>query len=179
MDKRKLSKSEVLSTCIIVAEFRNVHGGRVGVLVGHMDCKPGVRKKQWDVVHRHLSASPKLPLLSFIDHNSVIVPGVDSADIPRELPQTVKAGERGSLVLAELDVEDVWVHQHGEHRHNALSGFTYPSLSRQIDQIHLFVDCSRLCVRYIPRPRPQIIWQWFCRRVHQRWLALPLGTAFQ
>ena len=139
-DEWKLVKLEVLSTHIIVAEFLNVDGGKLQVLVGHMDCEPGARKRQWDQVQTHLSVSHELPMLSFIDPNSVIIPGVDSADLPRELPETVKAQGCESLVLVELDVEDVWVHLHREHRDNAVTGFAYPSLSRKIDRIHLSLE---------------------------------------
>ena len=36
-------------------------------------------------------------------------------DIPRELPETIKARVREALALAKLDLEDVCVHLHGEH----------------------------------------------------------------
>ena len=52
-------------------------------------------------------------MVTLMDHNSIMVPGVDSVDIPRELPETVKAGEREALTLAEVSVDDVWVHLHG------------------------------------------------------------------
>ena len=41
---------------------------------------------------------------------------------------TVKARGREAPALAESDLEDVRVHLHGEHRDDAVSGFTFPSL---------------------------------------------------
>ena len=32
---------------------------------------------------------------------------------------------------------DVWVHLHGEHRDDSVSGFTFPALQRRIDSVHL------------------------------------------
>ena len=68
-----------------------------------------------------------------------MVPGVDSADKPRELLETVPAREREALALAESELEDVWVHLHGEHRDDSVSGFTFPSPRRRIDRAHLLV----------------------------------------
>ena len=111
-DEWKLVKSEVLSMRIIVPEFLNVDGGKVRVLVGQMDCEPRAKKRQCDRVQTHLSVSHELPMLSFIKQNSVIVPAVDCAGLPREHPETGKARKRESLVPIE-HVEDVWVHLHG------------------------------------------------------------------
>ena len=66
-----------------------------------------------------------------------MVPGVDLADIPRELPETVKAREREVLVLAGWAIDDVWVHLHEEHRDISVSSFIFPSLQRRIDRVHL------------------------------------------
>ena len=56
-----------------------------------------------------------LPLVTLIDHNSIMVPGQDSADVPRELPETIKAREKEALVLGEHGLEDVWPSLHRAH----------------------------------------------------------------
>ena len=89
------------------------------------------------MVQDELASKQGLPLVTLLDHNNSMVPGVDSADIPRELPATVKAWEREALALAESELEDVWVHLHGEHRDDSVSGFTFPSLQHRIDRVHL------------------------------------------
>ena len=66
-----------------------------------------------------------------MDPNRIMVPGVDSVDIPRELLEIVKASKREALTLAEVLVDDVWVHLHGEHRDDAGIGFAFPSLQRK------------------------------------------------
>ena len=51
----------------------------------------------------------------------------------KELPETVKAQEREALALAEADLEDVWVHLHGEHRNDSVN------VQGRIDRVHLSV----------------------------------------
>ena len=41
------------------------------------------------------------------------------------------------LALADWAVDDVWVHLHGEHRDDSVSGFPFPALQRRIDRVHL------------------------------------------
>ena len=85
----KLVNLDVLSTHMIVAKFLHMDDGLVRVLVGHMECEPGARKRQWDQVQSHLAVSYEIAMPIFIDHNSVIVPRVDSVDLLRKLPETV------------------------------------------------------------------------------------------
>ena len=132
-----LVASKVLSPSLILGHFRHSAGGEVGVLVGNTECEPGPRKKQWDALQVKLASRKGLPLVTLLDHNSIMVQGVNSADIPRELPETVKAREREALALAKFDLEDVCVHLHGEHRDDSVSGFTFPSLQHRINRVHL------------------------------------------
>ena len=105
------------------------------VLAGHMECEPGAQKKQWVAVQEALAQKSPLPLISLMDHNSVMVPGQDSDDVPKELPETVKAREKEAVVLTDQGLEDVWPYLHGEI--DEIKGYTFPSLSRRIDRIHL------------------------------------------
>ena len=94
-------------------------------------------RKQWEAIHDKSQHVARQPLLTLIDRNSVMVAGVDSADIPKELPETVEAREREAVALAEWALDDVWVHLHREHRDDSVSGFTFPALQRRIDRVHV------------------------------------------
>ena len=106
---------ETISPRILLALLRHADGGSLRVLVGHMECEPVARRKQWEAIHEKSKHVAGQPLLTLIDHNNIMVLGVDSADIPKELPETVKARTCEALALAEWVVDDVWVHLHGEY----------------------------------------------------------------
>ena len=91
-----LELSEKISAQLLLALLHHADGGSLRLLVGHMECEPVARRKQWEAIHEKSPHVVGQPLLTLIDHNSIMVPGVDSVDIPKELPETVKVRERES-----------------------------------------------------------------------------------
>ena len=73
------------------------------------------------------------------DHNSVMVPGVDTECVPTELPAVVKPRRVQGTVVTELELEDAWVHLHGDNGQFELCGYTFPLLHYRIDQLHMRV----------------------------------------
>ena len=82
-----LDLSETISPRLLMALQRHADGASLRVLVGHMECEPVARMKQWETMHEKSQHVAGQPLLTLIDHNSIMVPSVDSADIPKELPR--------------------------------------------------------------------------------------------
>ena len=77
---------------------------------------------------------PPLPMVVPADHNSVMVPGVDSEVISKDLSTVVSARKVEGSVLGAWALQDAWVHLHGE-RHEDPRGFTREE--RRIDRVHL------------------------------------------
>ena len=77
---------------------------------------------------------PPLPMVVLADHNSVMVSGVDSEVISKDLSTVVSARKVEGSVLGAWALQDAWVHLHGE-RNEELKGFTREEL--RIDRVHL------------------------------------------
>ena len=90
-------------------------GVGVQVLTGHFSCDPLIWRQQWGEINEVLSDLPPLPLVKLADHDSIMVPGEGSAQIPKEISLTVKARDKEGLVVAHL-LDTVWVHVHREFR---------------------------------------------------------------
>ena len=84
-----------------------------------------------------LSELPPLPLVTLADHNSVMVPGEDSATVTKEVSPVVRSREKEGHVLQHLELDDVWVCVHGEAREEAVKGYTHMAKQRRIDRIHV------------------------------------------
>ena len=87
---------------------------------------------------------PVLPLIVLVGYNSVMVPGVDTPSMVKEVLATLKVRWVEGSVLTGLSLEDAWVHLHGERWLEAVQGFTFPTLQRRIDRIHLSISVSRM-----------------------------------
>ena len=131
-----LELSETISPRLLMALLHHANGGSLRVLVGHIECETGGVQEAMGNHTREVSACGRATT-AFIDHNSTMVPGVDPADVPKELPQTVKARDPEALALAEWAVDDVWVNLHGDHPDDSVSGFTFPALQKRINRVHL------------------------------------------
>ena len=81
-----------------------------------------------------------LPLITLIDHNTIMVSAQDSANVPKELPKTIKAREKEAVVLVEQTWEDVWPSLLGEHRGKDVRGYPFLPVSRRIDRVHLSIE---------------------------------------
>ena len=129
--------SEDIGPRFLLSQLRARAGGEVRFLAGHFSCEPNERRQQWQKVEAKLAPLPPLPLVILADHNSVMVPGSDTAVVSKEVPAVVRSRQVEGSILTSLAVEDVWVHLHGERRAESLEGFTFPSLQRRIDRVHL------------------------------------------
>ena len=129
--------SENIGPRFLLSQLRARAGGEVCFLAGHFSCEPNEGRQQWQKVEAKLAPLPPLPLVILADHNSVMVPGSDTAVVSKEIPAVVRSRQVEGSILTSLAVEDVWVHLHGERRAESLEGFTFPSLQRRIDRVHL------------------------------------------
>ena len=129
--------SEDIGPRFLLSQLRARAGGEVRFLAGHFSCEPNERRQQWHKVEAKLAPLPPLPLVILADHNSVMVPGSDTAVVSKEVPAVVRSRQVEGSILTSLAMEDVWVHLHGERRAESLEGFTFPSLQRRIDRVHL------------------------------------------
>ena len=96
-----------LSTRLLITELASVDGGAIRVLSGHFSCEPTRRRDQWGEVRDVLSELPPLPLVTLADHNSVMVPGEDSALVTKEVLPVVRSREKEGHVLQQLELDDV------------------------------------------------------------------------
>ena len=62
----------------LISHMRAKAGGDLRVLTGHFSCDPSQRRQQWERLESKLQAMPPLPMVVLADHNSIMVPGVDS-----------------------------------------------------------------------------------------------------
>ena len=80
---------------------------------------------------------PPLPLVTLADHNSVMVPGEDSATLMKEVSPVVRSREKEGHVLQQLELHDVWVYVHGEAMEEAVKGYTHMAKQRRIGRVHV------------------------------------------
>ena len=81
-----------------------------------------------------LQTMPPLPMVVLADHNSVMVPGMDSEAISKEISTVVSARKVEGSVLGAWALQDAWVHLHGERREE-LRGFTREE--RRIERVQM------------------------------------------
>ena len=118
----------------LISHMRAKVGGDLRVLTGHFSCDPSQRRQQWEQLETKLQTMPPLPMVVLADHNSVMVPGVDSEAISKEISTVVSARKVEGSVLGAWALQDAWVHLHGERRQE-LRGFT--RAERRIDRVHM------------------------------------------
>ena len=83
----------------LISHMRAKAGGDLRVLTGHFSCDPSQRRQQWERLESKLQTMPPLPMVVLADHNSVMVPGVDSEAISKEISTVVSARKDPSQVL--------------------------------------------------------------------------------
>ena len=118
----------------LISHMRAKAGGGLRVLTGHFSSDPSQRGQQWERLESKLQTMPPLPMVVLADHNSVMVPGVDSEAISKEISIVVSARKVEGSVLGAWALQDAWVHLHGERRED-LRGFTREE--RRIDRVHM------------------------------------------
>ena len=128
-----------------VSDFAHAVGGDLRVLTGHFSCDPSQRRQQWERLETKLQTMPPLPMVVLADHNSVMVPGVDSEAISKEISTVVSARKVEGSVLGVWALQDAWVHLHGERREE-LRGFTREE--RRIDRVHMPTQALQGCSLY-------------------------------
>ena len=133
------SKWEHVSSVAMGQRFLTSHmrakvGGDLRVLTGHFSCDPSQRRQQWERLETKLQTMPPLPMVVLADRNSVMVPGVDSEAISKEISTVVSARKVEGSVLEAWALQVAWVHLHGERREE-LRGFTREE--RRIDRVHM------------------------------------------
>ena len=109
------SKWEHVSSVAMGQRFLVLHmrakvGGDLRVLTGHFSCDPSQRRQQWERLETKLQTMPPLPMVVLADHNSVMVPGVDSEAISKEISTVVSARKVEGSVLGAWALQDAWVH---------------------------------------------------------------------
>ena len=102
-----------LSPRILSANLCSDTGLHISVIAAHFHHKPSLRLGQFEELREQiptLGLHPNVVLLA--DHNSVIVPGIDSeiVTVHDELPQAMRAREAEVEFLASIRVEDAWDH---------------------------------------------------------------------
>ena len=69
---------------ILIVTLRHQTEQQVRVVSAHMHHTPSVRERQWRRLRQYLQGQPELPTLLLMDHNSMLVPGVDSQFVQGE-----------------------------------------------------------------------------------------------
>ena len=129
--------SEPLGPRFLFTHLKAKAGGEIRFLTRHFSCEPTERKFQWERLEAKIAAMPPLPLVVLADHNSVMVPGADSANVSKEIPSVSKARRVEGSVLSSLSMEDVWSYIHGERRPEHLEGYTCLASQKRIDRVHV------------------------------------------
>ena len=115
-----------------------------------------------------LSELPPLPLVTLPDHNSVMVPGEDSATVTKEVSPVVRSREKEGHVLQQLELDDVWVYVHGVNREEAVKGYTHMAKQRRIDRMHVQPVVLPFVRSAYPVATTLTIKQWSCSWARRR-----------
>ena len=99
---------------IMFATHASRDGLRLTVLSAHFHDKAAERRRQWEAVDRFVQRHALTVHVSLCDHNSVVVPGVDSLTVPKsgESADTLLARQVEVAILANWNISDVWLVVH-------------------------------------------------------------------
>ena len=98
-DDWELCRAASLEPRIMFATLVSRDGLRLTVLSAHFNDQAAERRRQWEAVGRFVQRHALTIHVSLCDHNSVIVPGVDSHTVPKsgETAETLLARQVGRL----------------------------------------------------------------------------------
>ena len=99
-----------LEPLIMFATLVSGDGLRLTVPSAHFNDKAAERLRQWEAVGRFVQQHALTIHMSISDHNSLIVPGVDSHTVPKsgETAETLLARQVEVATLANWKLTDVW-----------------------------------------------------------------------
>ena len=109
-DDWELCWAASLEPRIMFATLVSRDGLRLTVLSAHINDKGADRRRQWEAVGRFVQRHALTIHMSLCDHNSVIVPGVDSHTVPKsgETAETLLARHVEVATLANSNLTDAW-----------------------------------------------------------------------
>ena len=142
--------SEVSSMSIhprlLIVQMKHVSGDTLWVLVGHMHCEPGMRKKQWEQLDECCRRHQMALDISLCDHNSVLHAGATSRwNVHMTVNEQHAIGTEDS-VLHHWQLVDAWDEVHGEDV--TMPGYTHSYhrgevvIERRIDRIMVKQDIT-------------------------------------
>ena len=132
--------SLTLSSRLLLANLSRPDGLVITFVAAHFSDKPTLRQQQWEELQRNTDTFPFSPhVILWADHNSVIIPGVDSEFITvhDNLPPAQRARTAELNCLTELRMQDAWdiVHKSSNQTddHRRAKGWTWGFHTEQRD----------------------------------------------
>ena len=109
-DEWELCWAVSLEPRVMYANLVSKDGLRLTVLSAHFHDKAAERRRQWEAVDRFVQRHALTVHVCLCDHNSVVVPGIDSHTVPKsvESADTLLARQVELATLANWNLSDVW-----------------------------------------------------------------------